>query len=276
MEIYKFGRDMLESKGMAVREKHGETSYPLHWHDYYEIIYYEHCRGVCVLNAAEHPVTDRCLFLLTPRDFHRIETENRPVSRSVNISFSENAVDPKLLREISQTPYVWYAPPDFTDGLIDRLYQVFCEKDARADALAGHLLSALLIDILRQGENVSAVNPYVNSLIGKAMLFITTDLSQRISLKEIAAYCGMTPTYFSGLFHTQTGKPFIKWLTNVRIDRAKYLLTESDASILEISLECGYNNFSHFIKTFRLHEGITPTAYRKQQRTKKEAQPRIP
>lgn len=264
MGIYKFGRDMLQSKEVAVRQKRNDTSYPLHWHDYYEIIYYENCSGVCVVNTAERPIYDRCLFLLTPRDFHSIETKNRPESRSVNISFSENAVDRKLLWEISQTPFVWYSPSDFTVNLIDRMNLVSHAEDSRSDFLSEKLLNVLLCDILKEGKPISGINPYVNSIIGKAMLFITSDLSRRISLKEIAAYCGMTPTYFSSLFHTKTGKTFIRWLTDVRIDRAKYLLNESDASVLEISLECGYGNFSHFIKTFRRNVGISPTAYRKQ------------
>lgn len=264
MEIYKFGRDMLGSKGIAVREKWVEIAYPVHWHDYYEIIYYENCNGICVVNDEEHPITHRCLFLLTPRDFHRIDTQNRSNSRSVNISFSENALEEKLLWDVSKSPYVWYDVSEFSVSIIERLLKIANEKDLKSDILAEHLLSALLIDVLRQGKPVSVVNPYVNSLIGKAMLFVAADLSRRISLKDIAAYCGMTPTYFSSLFHNQTGKSFIRWLTDVRIDRAKCLLTESDSSVLEISLECGYNNFSHFIKTFRQNVGISPTAYRKQ------------
>lgn len=74
--------------------------------------------------------------------------------------------------------------------------------------------------------------------------------------------CHISPAYFSHIFHAQTGKTFKNWLNSVRIERACRLLEDTKLSVLEISLECGFHNLSHFGKIFKDATNMTPTQYR--------------
>ena len=61
-----------------------------------------------------------------------------------------------------------------------------------------------------------------------------------------------------------THKSPMNYLNFYRIERACYQLIHSDSSIIEISVNCGFNDVGYFIKTFRKYKGTTPSKYRKQ------------
>ncbi len=84
-----------------------------------------------------------------------------------------------------------------------------------------------------------------------------------ISLDKIAEKFHYTPEYTSKLIKETTGMNFKQILQKIRIDRAEYLLTESNLTVLNISLQVGYENVEHFIRTFKKVHGMTPSAYRK-------------
>jgi YesN/AraC family two-component response regulator len=59
------------------------------------------------------------------------------------------------------------------------------------------------------------------------------------------------------------GTSFLQYLTSVRMSIAKTLLKQTSMSIIEICLEVGYQDPSHFAKVFRKKEGVLPTEFRK-------------
>ena len=68
--------------------------------------------------------------------------------------------------------------------------------------------------------------------------------------------------HFSRLFKQSLGLSPYQYLIEQRIERAKQLLKETNQSILDIALNCGYNSHSHLSKQFRQVTGMTPKAYR--------------
>ena len=68
--------------------------------------------------------------------------------------------------------------------------------------------------------------------------------------------------YFSKMFKESTGENFIEYLTNVRIEKAKELLNNTDYSMKEIGIMVGYADPNYFSRTFKKNVGVTPTEYR--------------
>ncbi len=97
----------------------------------------------------------------------------------------------------------------------------------------------------------------------KAKEFIWGNYNQDISLKKIAEAVGISPFYLSHLFRNEMGISFLEYVTSVRMSVAKKLLQQTSMSIMEICLEVGYQDPSHFAKIFRKNEGIRPVEYRK-------------
>lgn len=92
--------------------------------------------------------------------------------------------------------------------------------------------------------------------------YINEHLSFDIKLADLAAILGMSQFHFSHLFKQSIGTPPYQYLLQQRVERAKQLLKQSDARVVDIALECGFNSHSHLSKQFRQFVGMTPTAYR--------------
>ena len=67
---------------------------------------------------------------------------------------------------------------------------------------------------------------------------------------------------FSKLFKEATGENFIEYLTNIRIEKAKDLLLNSDIAMKELCSMCGYQDPNYFSRTFKKNVGLTPTEYK--------------
>lgn len=85
---------------------------------------------------------------------------------------------------------------------------------------------------------------------------------EKDSLTEIATKSGMSQRNFNRLFLNETGLTPKEYLQAKRMDKAKKLLTTTDHTITDISLEVGYNSVSKFIEAFKKMVGILPSDYR--------------
>lgn len=99
----------------------------------------------------------------------------------------------------------------------------------------------------------------------KTVDFLMTHYMEEFKLDQMADMAAMSPTYYSYIFKVLTGKSFIEYLNDIRIQEARKLLTETDSSITEICLNVGYNHLGHFNKMFKRIVGVTPSHFRKSQ-----------
>ena len=72
----------------------------------------------------------------------------------------------------------------------------------------------------------------------------------------------ISPYYFSKIFKEETGRNFIEYITEIRMDRAKELLAGRDMSMKEICAAAGYSDPNYFSRIFKKHTGVTPTEYK--------------
>lgn len=88
---------------------------------------------------------------------------------------------------------------------------------------------------------------------------------QDISVVQIADKLGMTPNYFSRIFHESTGQTFSAYLAILRINQAKRILsTRLDIPVKDIALMVGYFSSRHFSKVFKTITGVSPSEFRDQ------------
>jgi len=101
-----------------------------------------------------------------------------------------------------------------------------------------------------------------SSLIEQAKAFIRNNYSKDISLDEVSRQANISPYYFSKIFKEETGENFIEYLTNIRIDKAKELLINTEYSMKEICTMCGYADPNYFSRSFKKNVGLSPTEYK--------------
>lgn len=104
-------------------------------------------------------------------------------------------------------------------------------------------------------------------LIGKGVirevqLFIRKNYSETITLNKLADHFYLHPNYLSKLFKEKTGRNFVEYLTEIRMEQVKKLLENPDNRITDISAMVGYDNTRYFNKVFKQNMGMTPSEYR--------------
>ena len=83
--------------------------------------------------------------------------------------------------------------------------------------------------------------------------------------ENLADKLGISGGYFRKIYKLQFKMPFKEDHINARISRAKTLLSDTSLTIVEIAAQCGFNNASHFMRTFKAKEGKTAVQFRKGQ-----------
>ena len=103
-----------------------------------------------------------------------------------------------------------------------------------------------------------------NDRINMVFNHVKNNFKEEITLQEISDLVSMTIPSFCRYFKKITNKTFVQFVNEYRLVHASKLLAEQPMSITEVCFECGFNNFSHFNKSFKAFTGQNPSAYRNQ------------
>lgn len=101
-------------------------------------------------------------------------------------------------------------------------------------------------------------------VVKRAKEYIELNYAKDIDLDGVSKYLQISPYYFSKLFKKKTGKNFIEYLTQIRIEHAKVLLSNSSMSMKEICMEVGYSDANYFSRAFKKNVGLSPTEYKEE------------
>jgi ligand-binding sensor protein/AraC-like DNA-binding protein len=129
-------------------------------------------------------------------------------------------------------------------------------------------LSNTLIE--KKIKKSSSIYQAGNSLLQPAFDHIFRHKHDNVDLKDMAALCHVSPSYFSRIFTKETGENFSVYVPHLKIGWAKELLETTELAVNQISDELGFADAGYFIKTFRKFENLTPAAYRKIYRNNRE------
>jgi AraC family transcriptional regulator len=96
----------------------------------------------------------------------------------------------------------------------------------------------------------------------EVLIYIEDNLSQNLSLADIAAVAGLSVSHFKSLFRESVGMPAHQYLIRRRVERAKELLTEGKLPISQIAHEVGFAHQSHLARHLRRVLGVSPKTLR--------------
>lgn len=94
--------------------------------------------------------------------------------------------------------------------------------------------------------------------------FVTENIENDISLELLADYLNMRADTLSKVFKSAMGKSYSEYIRDVKMNYARELLLDTDATVREIAMKVGYSSVQYFIKTFKSTYGDTPHQYKKQ------------
>ena len=140
-------------------------------------------------------------------------------------------------------------------------------RDASPFHLIGHFY--LFLDYLMRSAakaQVRHAGKLRDDYVHEALNYVEQHFQNDITVEDIAAVCGLNRTYFSKIFKEALGKTPQEFFINYRMLKAVELLKLTDLSIGDIGLAVGYANLLHFSRAFKNSCGISPRAWRNQNR----------
>ena len=107
-------------------------------------------------------------------------------------------------------------------------------------------------------EKISDVSP----IIKESLDYVHKNYAKQITINDICDKFKINKCYFCCMFKKETGQTFINYLNNYKIERSKDLLKNTNMTLLDISLEVGFNNQSYYSTIFKKYTNMTPQEYR--------------
>lgn len=98
--------------------------------------------------------------------------------------------------------------------------------------------------------------------LDKVFRYVEKNYTKKITLEEVAASIGYSQFYFTKFFKRNTGKTFITFLNDYRIDKAKWLLINSPDTVSDIISQIGIESDKTFYRLFKYSMGMSPLKYR--------------
>ncbi len=124
------------------------------------------------------------------------------------------------------------------------------------------LLDSTDLVYLNSPDPISSYAAQPPGRIPKLMHYIHQNFKEEISLTKAAEVSGLQIHAFCRYFKSLTNRTFSEFLNDVRIGYACELLHQSELSITQIALECGYKNMSYFNRCFRKTNKMSPKDFR--------------
>ena len=267
---------------LASYEWHGDFNYTVntHWHKEIEIIYFETGTFDYCCDSAEYKVEAPAMAFVNAEVLHSLalrqhQRESALVFDCKMLSYelydhTQSAIiEPLINHNLALPPFLSPKDPIWTDAL--SLYRkAFSEsqKNTVSSNLRVKLCLTELLSLLYENDYLTSSDPSSQGTrptesISRALDYINNNYSENITSGDVSRHVGMNEQYFCRLFRKTTGKTLTDYINIVRINHAVELLSSTDQKIIDIGIECGYNNISYFIKRFKKIKGITPQEYRK-------------
>lgn len=247
-----------------------------HKHGYIEIMYV--INGECKVFVDERIIEMKKgdMIIIDGNIIHGLMVDETSTCRMLNVEFiferGQSAMPSigniikatETLNEFIKSKVSYFLFKDY-DEVYGLLKNLVLELDRDNDKyVVESLIYNILIYISRYfvKENKSNVRGgaiYVN----KSMGYIERNYDREINVHIIAQHVGIHSGYLHKIFKEYTGKTIIQYITDIRINKSKMLLANTDIPIIEICDYVGVSSRQYFTYMFKKETGVTPLEYRK-------------
>lgn len=149
-----------------------------------------------------------------------------------------------------------------------RLAETVRNPDSSNQLLLDQLQHALAVELVRRHDGPQVRSHVAGRMalvkLRHAIEYLHDHLGDVISLTDLAAIADLSPYHFARSFKASVGVSPHRYLTEMRLEKARLLLTTTNRAVTEIALSLGFDTSSHFATAFRSHVGVTPSAFRQQ------------
>ena len=253
----KYDKNTYIENGYLSASKKTENSFiDTHFHNFYEMEFIISGKGTYTVDGIEYNIESGDLFFLTPLDFHYVDIKDAEL---YNVMFSGDICNQDFLLRLTRNSPVFLKTSDDSKQFFEVMLNELC-SDTSTKEYSIALLDAIIAKLNIETQNNESLKD--DSVINIAELYIMNNFRNELTLNDAAKHVSLSPTYFSRLFKEKKGINFKTYLNNMRFEYAKNLLKSTDMTIMQVCIECGFNDYPNFIRRFRQYSGDYPAQYR--------------
>ncbi len=156
-------------------------------------------------------------------------------------------------------------------SILDYLSREYLSMRPGTEIVVNRLTEVLIVELIRMNFGRNDDAPLIKALsdkyIGNALQLIHQKPEEQWALDSLATQVGLSRAGFAKRFKDLTGQPMFEYLTQLRIQLACQLLSDTELPLYDVASRVGYESDLAFTRTFKKRLGQTPTAYRKQAKT---------
>lgn len=269
------GRFDFPAESYYVDPSHPQYTMPFHWHMECEFIHI--IKGSFPLSLGSETKQlqeNECLFIPggvihggSPEDciYECLVFDLEHFLHSTSIS---KEVTDRIINKSNRYQYSNENNPQCNNIVIE-MFKVMKEKLPGYEYITTGLIwkfvgTIIQLHLYKENEKDEIKNDKRAEQMKNVLIRIKKDYASPITLNDLAGEAAMAPKYFCKIFRQVTGRTPIDYLNYYRIECACELLCNTNSSVTEIALSCGFNDLSYFVKQFRRHKNISAKEYRKQ------------
>ncbi|MCI8388009.1 MAG: helix-turn-helix transcriptional regulator [Clostridiales bacterium] len=240
----------------------GHTQAYLHWHTHYEVKLIVSGNYTTTSHNINYSSHNPALFIHRPYTLHSGNaTPDKPylrfiihIDKSIITQFPPSLLDTSIYANATMLR----VDPNESElanlcELCDQI--VKNERDLRGNALRSAMIFHYAEQILECGRGEIITTNF--SYIQDVLQLISDSISEPLTIPQLCEKFDVGHSKLLSDFKATTGTTYKKYMTDLRMTRARELLIRGE-SIINASLECGYSSEAHFVKSYREYYGITP------------------
>lgn len=234
--------------------------------DEYQLLYQPEGEGVfCSAHLPETKIKAGDIFLLFPGEWHSYHPSGTKGWKSYWIGFKGKNIDDRVKAGFlsPEKPIYHVGYSNEIIALYEEAYKTAQEEVAFAQQTMAGIVNHLIGKMYSLERNIvlSKDTKHVD-MINKARLRIRESLEDTLTIQEIAQELGISYSSFRKLFKEHTGFAPALYKQNLKLQRAKELLSTTDESIKEIAYRLNFESPDYFSAKFKIQTGMKPSDFR--------------
>lgn len=235
--------------------------------DEFQIIYIFKGAGIFESKSCKQVrIEEGTIILLFPKEWHRFKPDPDTGWDEFWIGFKGI-----IVKNILQKNFFSYNRPVLQIGIHEDIIHLFAnilektrsEQPGYQPLIAGMILHLLGEIYAKTKQEELKKEDISEALINKARILLRTYIHQNITIEKVAEELQVSYSWFRKAFKTFTGIAPHQYLLQLKIERAKTLLTDTTKPVKEIAFELGFESAFYFSKIFKVKTNNSPNAYRK-------------
>ena len=233
----------------------------------YQLLYITEGRGLFSCETLGRgkgiQVTGGTMFLLFPGEWHSYRPDSQTGWKEYWIGFNGHFVDNLVQRGFFSKDRPVFKVNIHEDiiALYDEAVRAAVKQESGFQQLLAGIVGRLLSLAYFYDRNSQFEESDAARKVSQAKVIIHGEY-QDISPEKVASRLCMSYSTFRKTFKEYTGFSPARYISEVRMGKAKELLTNTSMSIKEVAYHAGYNNHDYFFTAFRVRTGRTPAEYR--------------